>query len=398
MSDAIEKRESRVAEFLASHGGPFYELQLRLGLLHRHTLLVGRRAVVFVALAWGVPLLLGLPESVAIHGVEPTPYILHIGAWAKFFIAIGCFVIAEQPVEEQLRVKLAQFLRAPLIAPGSWAAAAAAVATALRRRDSRAAEIACLALAVSASIAVFVNLRGADSSTWAVRASPEGGRLTAAGWWSLLVSRPLFWFLFIRGLWRHLVWALLLRRLARLELRLVATHPDGNGGLAFIAGYPNSYATFVFGASSVVAAALAHSLMTENLTSTVFGCVAGGWLAIVLALFALPLSAFTPPLRKLKESTTLSYGARATQYQRLSERKLLGGNIAANDPAEAEKEAEVADPGKQFDTSRKLSTMLMSRTAVVPVAVAALIPFAIAGATELPYKEVLEVVKKLILL
>jgi hypothetical protein len=222
--------------------------------------------------------------------------------------------------------------------------------------------------------------------------------LTAAGWWSLLVSRPLFWFLFLRCLWRHLVWALLLRRLARLELRLVATHPDGNGGLAFVADYPNAYAIFAFGASSVMAAALAHSLMTESLTITTFGCVAGGWLAIVLALFAFPLSAFTAPLRRLKESTILSYGARATQYQRLSERKLLGGNIAADDPAEAEKQAEVADPGKQFDTSRKLSTILLSRAAVVPVAAAALIPFAIAGATELPYKEVLGVVKKLILL
>jgi hypothetical protein len=41
----------------------------------------------------------------------------------------------------------------------------------------------------------------------------------------------LFWFLLLRWLWRHAVWGLLLRDLARLELRLVATHPDGAGGL-----------------------------------------------------------------------------------------------------------------------------------------------------------------------
>jgi hypothetical protein len=35
---------------------------------------------------------------------------------------------------------------------------------------------------------------------------------------------------------------------------------------------------------------------------------------------------------------------------------------------------------------------------VVPVAAAALIPFAVAGATTLPYKEVFSVMKKLLLL
>ena len=40
----------------------------------------------------------------------------------------------------------------------------------------------------------------------------------------------------------------------------------------------------------------------------------------------------------------------------------------------------------------------MSRAAVAPLAGAALIPFAIAGATKLPYKEVFALVKKLLVL
>ncbi|MFZ1428704.1 MAG: hypothetical protein WAS21_18270 [Geminicoccaceae bacterium] len=43
-------------EFLIAHGGPFYELQARLGLLHQDALNAGRRALIAVALAWGVPL------------------------------------------------------------------------------------------------------------------------------------------------------------------------------------------------------------------------------------------------------------------------------------------------------------------------------------------------------
>ena len=40
----------------------------------------------------------------------------------------------------------------------------------------------------------------------------------------------------------------------------------------------------------------------------------------------------------------------------------------------------------------------MSRSAVAPLAGAALVPFAIAGATKLPYKEVFALVKKLLVL
>ena len=52
----------------------------------------------------------------------------------------------------------------------------------------------------------------------------------------------------------------------------------------------------------------------------------------------------------------------------------------------------------QYAAARKLSIFLMSRSAVAPLAAAALVPFAIAGATKLPYKEVFALVKKLLVL
>jgi hypothetical protein len=49
------------------------------------------------------------------------------------------------------------------------------------------------------------------------RGSEAATRFSAAGWWVMLVSNPLFFFLLFRWLWRHLVWAILLRDIARLE-------------------------------------------------------------------------------------------------------------------------------------------------------------------------------------
>ena len=71
----------------------------------------------FVALAWGVPLLLSLLAGRAFGPRGHHPYLLDFGAWARFFIATGLFLMAEQQVEYGLHGKLGQFVRAPIIAP-----------------------------------------------------------------------------------------------------------------------------------------------------------------------------------------------------------------------------------------------------------------------------------------
>ncbi|TBY08159.1 hypothetical protein [Rhizobium laguerreae] len=374
-------------EFLASHGGPFYDLQKRLALLHDQGLRAGRRALIFAAIAWLVPLVLSSSNPVAYLG-DP-------GTWAKFLIAVAAFILAEQQVEAGLRMKIRQFESVPLIGPDSFPAAAASVENSLRLRDSLMAEVCCLAFGVALSVVAYSGVSPAAS--WAAAQTPEGASVTLAGWWALVISLPLFGFLFLRGLWRHTVWALLLRDLAKLELRLVGTHPDGKGGLAFLGAYPNAYMLFVLGASSAVAAAIAKHLAHENISTTTFTSIVGGWLVIVLALFAFPLSAFSRPLAQLKERSLLSFGAEATRYQRMAERKALGTNVASPSTVEETSDSSV-DTSKQFEATRKLSAMLINRSAVLPVAAAALLPFAVAGATKLPFKEVLSVLKKLLLL
>jgi hypothetical protein len=72
--------------------------------------------------------------------------------------------------------------------------------------------------------------------------------------------------------------------------------------------------------------------------------------------------------------------------------------VIAPDVAEAEQSIEPVDLTKQYEQTRKLSLMLVDRNTLLPVAAAALVPFAIAGATRLPYKEVFSVLKKLLLI
>jgi hypothetical protein len=284
------------------------------------------------------------------------------------------------------------------LAPSAFPAAAASVETALRRLDSFRAEAVILLAAVLIALVPAVMRSGALADrTWAIDPA-QGLALTPAGWYATVISSSLLWFLLLRWLWRHLVWSLLLRSLARLDLRLVATHPDRNGGLAFIGQYPNAFALLVLGMSSIVGAALANGLSAGEVTPTIFGWVMTLWLAIILALFAVPLSAFSRPLHKLKEETQLACSSAATRWHRANEREVLGRNIVAcADAAEVDK-GQLQNPSAIYADVGRLSTVLLKRSAVVPVGLAALLPLALAGATVLPYREVLAIARRLILI
>lgn len=393
-----EKPATTLDDYLASHGGPFFELQRRLGLLRENALHVGRRALLFVALCFGVPFLLSLLEQHGLGLQNPRPFVYDLGIWARFFVAVGLFILVERRVEIKLRATLREFADAPILAPSSFEAAASAVSRALKRRNSHIAEGICLVLAYAATLVTYVNALKGPETGWAVQGVAGDLSLTAAGWWCILISNPIFWFLFLRGLWRFAVWTMLLSDLSKLEFRLVATHPDTHGGLAFLSRYPNAYVMFVLGISSVIGAVLARQLLAGELATTTYGYVMAGWLFVVLALFAVPFLAFVVPLAEVKRKTLLEASSKATQFYRLAERKVFGENIAAPDAAEAEKQTEIGDPSKTFDAARKMSVYLFNRSALVPVAGAAILPLAAAGLTMMPYKDILSIAKKLLLL
>jgi hypothetical protein len=397
-ASASRDRACGIGDFRIARGGPYYDLQQRLGLLREEALHAGRRAVILVGLAWGVPLVWSAIAGQAIGPFAARPFLLDLGVWARFFIAIAIFVLMERLVEERLRVHLGHFVRAPLLAPGAMPAAANAVVRALRRRDAWPAELVCLVAAYAITLSGAAIMLTAESSSWLVTVASDGARLTAAGWWCALVSSPLFWFLLLRWLWRHAVWGMLLRDLARLELRLVATHPDGAGGLAFIGQYPNAFTALVFAISCALGAAIARTLLHGEMAAATYGQLMAAWLVVVVILFGAPLLAFTKPLRQLKEATLLAAGAVATRRERAGERELLGGNLAAASDADAASASDIPDAAKLYAAAGKLSTFLISRSAIVPVAAAALLPLVAAGATQLPVRELLKIARGLLLL
>jgi hypothetical protein len=385
-------------EYSLFHGGPFYELQRRLRLVRQDRENSLQRAAVFVALAWAVPLLLSFYEGKAWGPFADRPYLLHLTAWARFFVCVGIFVLMEPFVGQRLAAVLRRLLRSNLLAPGSEPAAAAAIKQALIRSRKFSAELTCfLVAAVLSSLSALVVL-DANPKSWVLHHGIDRTSLSLAAWWSLIVSAPIFYFLLARWAWRLIVWGTLLRDLAALNLRLVVTHPDGYGGIGFVGEYPNAYTPFIFAISCNTGATVAELLIRGTMGGASYVYVMIGWLIIVHATISLPLFTFSNSLSELKRKTLERCGVQATRYQRAVERRVLGANIVATSDAETTQVGEIPDPGALFAAAKKMSTFLFNRATLLPVSAAALAPLVAAGATQIPIETLLKALKRLLLI
>lgn len=381
-------------DFLLSRGAPFFELQRQLGLLSRRSLNSGPRAVLGITLTGGVPLLLALLFG---ERGDFLRMLQNPGFMTRFVLFVAICFLMERTLEERVRGFLLRFAESGLLDDAARTKGAHAVTRALRLRDDWIAELVCLALAVGLTLLSLQTQIQTGEQAWLTTSAEEGSGLTAAGWWVVVVSSPIFWFLVFRWLWRITVWGVLLFWISRLDLRLVATHPDKAGGIGFIGIYPNSFVPLVLGLSSVVAAAVYAQLDEGGIDAATYGKLMTAWLALVLAVFSLPLLAFMTPLGRLKNETLRQADIQATRIQRAAERKTFGRNLVAPDETEPET-ADLADPNDFRKAAAGLNTVPFSRRALLPLGAAALAPLLIAGATLLPFKELLGAAKALLVL
>jgi hypothetical protein len=221
--------------------------------------------------------------------------------------------------------------------------------------------------------------------------------LTYAGWWGLLVALPLFWFLLGRWLWRFVVWGLLLRDIAHCDLRLVATHPDRCGGLAFIGTYPHTYTLFVLAMSTVASATVLKAIVFEGAGLHSFRFALLGMVLFLLIVFALPLVVFSPRLARLKRQGLSDYGALASRHNLDFEAKWIAHPDAGREALGSADVSSLADLAAGYELVNAMRVIPLTMQGLLPLVVAAVIPLALVAATQVPFAQVLQAVKKLLL-
>lgn len=388
--------------FSFNRHGPFYRLQRWLGLLSDTELVTGRRAVLFMALAWLPAVVLAALEGYALNEHHERAILFDFSAYA-FAMAIVAFVLMEQTSDTRMAWLVSQFAAYGIAPEASRTCFTQARQNMARRTGSWLAE--AIILAGAYLIAYVWILRGVariEGGTWFGQMADGDLQLTLAGWWLLLVALPLFWFLLGRWLWRFVTWGLLLRDIARCDLRLVATHPDRCGGLAFIGQYPQTYLLFVFSVSLVIAATVLKQVVYAGASLLSFKFALLGLIVFLIVAFVLPLFAFTPVLLKLKKQGLSRYGALVSRHHLAFEAKWIRGegapDEAVEDPLGSPDMSSLADLSASYQIIEAMRPVPVTKQSIVPLVLVALLPFVTVAATQAPFKQILESIKGLLLL
>jgi hypothetical protein len=397
---ATDLPQSPAPRFSFNRQGPFYGLQRRLGLLSDSQLAVGRRALLFLALAWLPALLLAAMQGLALNVQHERALLLDFSVYA-FGLAIVAFVLMEQTSDTRMAWLVSQFVAQGIVRESARAGFVDVRLRMERRTGNAWVEGLILVLAyVVAYQWLAIGAARIPGGTW--YSQPAGGLLqpTLAGWWTLLVALPLFWFLLGRWLWRFVTWGLMLRDIAGCDLRLVPTHPDRCGGIAFIGQYPKTYLMFVFALSSVVAAGVLKTVVYAGASLLSFKFALFGLVAFLVIAFVLPLLAFAPVLSALKKQGLSRYGALVSQHHLAFEAKWLGGGVAkpGDEVLGSPDVSSLADLSAAYDLVKAMQVVPVTKASIFPLLLAATVPLAAVALTRAPFKAIFGSIKGLLLL
>lgn len=287
--------------------------------LHLETL--PRRIIAAIAVTWLPFVLLGL--AAPLFGGTIDPLLTDVAAHVRLLVALPLLLAADHDFALSRQTAIRR-LNEQRFLPGEMGQTAAAlVQRAAACRDALAADLLWIAAAYAGSIAVvFVAMPLAGT----VSAHGSAARL-----WYGLCALPLFQFVTFRALWRWLWWARVLVGVSRLPLRLIATHPDRRGGIAFLKTPSlRFFALFLLALSCVFAGDWVMRLSNGTITPDAIKNLLAIYFCCGLALAFIPLLLFSPQLDRLKHAGDFAFGGLAVDYVERFEARWLGTETRPN--------------------------------------------------------------------
>ncbi len=309
-------------------GGPLFQLFRRSHLAGAGLELLHRRLFTITLLAW-LPLLLLATIGSATGRVGLASFVHDIALHARFLIALPILVVAEVIVHSRLRPVVRRFIEQRIVTSQDLSCFRDAVKSAVSLRNSVPLELGILALVYTVGLWVWNSRAVLDFSTWYVVAGRRW-QLTPAGYWYVFVSIPLFQFILLRWYVRLFIWYRFLWQVSRMDLNLIATHPDRCAGLAFLGKSAYAFGPIVFAQGVLLAGLLANTIFYRGESLLSYKLQIIGSVAFFVLIILGPLVMFTPCMARAKRKGLAEYGLLAQRYVESFERKWV------RDPAASE--------------------------------------------------------------
>ena len=373
-------------------GGPLYQLWRGTRLAGDALEMLHRRIIAMAAVAWVPLLLLSILEGHAWGGSVALPFLYDVEMHVRLLLALPLLVVAELVVHKRMRPVVGLFLERGLIPKAARPQFDAAVASAVRLRNSVAAEVLLIAFVYIVGVGFIWRTQVAlDVTSW--YGVPAAGRLqpSAAGWWMGVVSLPFFQFLLIRWYFRLFIWARFLWHVSRIDLRFMPANPDRAGGLGFLGALSYAFSPVLLAQGALLAGTLASRIFYTGAELPEFKLELIGLVAMMVFAILGPMLVFAPKLEAAKRAGLREYGTLAQRYVREFDAKWLRGGAPADEPLVGSADIQsLADMGNSFEVVKTMRFVPFTLQTVVQLAVTTLLPVVPLMLTMISLEELLE--------
>ena len=324
--------------------GPYERFPAPLGRTDADLGHVRRRAVVAVMIAWVPLVVLATAEGLAIGRNPRESFLLDVAVHARYLVALPLLIIAEYVALPKLGVIVRHFIASGLVPAGEHARYAALMESSRRLLSSPLVAVVILVLAYASTLRLSDLVHPTSIDTW-LAPIVDGVRTTSlAGKWRIFVSQPLYVTVLGLWVWRAVVWGRFLYKATRLDLRLIAPHPDHMGGLRFVNASARAFPMVAFAIATGVAGNVAQRVLIDRQSVTDYLQSIVMTIVLTIAMFMGPLFALQGPLRRLRTVGMMRYGALATDLGARFERQWLrSGEAVTDDSLHASDFSAVAD-------------------------------------------------------
>ena len=394
----IVKQETEQNEdFSLVRGGPLYQLLLRFRLIQPPFGHLGLRMGVITALAW-LPLVpLALLSDRFASGVK-VPFLYDFEVHARLLFSLPLMVLAELVIYIRMRGLATQFVERQIITDNLRPTFNAVISSAMRLRNSLVAEIGLLLFVVLAGPFIWREAQALHSDTWYATVSSSSRRYTPAGYWYSFVSVPVFQFILLRWYYRIFIWCRFLFQVSRLELNLVALHPDRCCGLGFIGNVTLAFAPLLTAHSGLVAGFIANHILHEGATLSNYRLDLVGIAVFLLAIVLGPLCVFIPKLNAARIAGLRTYGRLASDYVAGFAGKWAGGAMVGGEPILGSADIQsLADLANSFAIVKETKLVPFGKDTVIRFLVVIALPLTPLAFTMFSLEELLSRLIKVVL-
>ena len=369
-------------------GDAAFRFQRFIGLIPKEGLGIARRAILFALLTWLPIAVWAWIQHRFTSSASSEPLLQHFGMHVRFLVALPLMIIGEGVVQMIMPRVIPYFLTSGVLPSTEEGRFKGVIQGVLRLRDNTLPWV----FIIGAGIALAIGspaLSRVHELDWAH--DPATSSVGFGGLWYLYFARPLFIAVLLGWVWRVALFAVLLRRISKLELSLVPSHPDGNGGLGFLELLPAMFSPLIFALSAMIASYWSHQVLYHGESLAALRVPMAAFVILILIIFLGPFFVFSGPLRKAKRLAELQYGALVGQQGRLVRQKWIEGREVKDDAGllSAPELGPVADNISMFQMVDRMRSLPVGKRALISVIVPVAIPLLVVVSLKVPIKDVL---------